>query len=149
MAGITLAILNAVVQCLGGRKAIAGVVRRSADFKILNRKTRMKLFLQEKEFMYQCQRLLAGLRSKSEIDAMFGEENEGNPFWKDDSWEKQLHDYLGVAFDDITTATQLVLLELDAIRKSLDKSDSPRSGVSASESVGDNTNPEGDRSDDC
>jgi hypothetical protein len=79
VAGLVLAIFSATVQCLGGRKAITGVVRYSAEFKNLNRKTRIKLFLQEKHFTYQCQRLLAGLRSKAEIEAMFGDEDEKNP----------------------------------------------------------------------
>lgn len=147
--GLTLAIFSAAIQCLGGRKAIAGVVRRSADFKNLNRKTRMKLFLQEKHFTYQCQRLLAGLRSKTEIDAMFGDEDEGNPCWKDEDWERELRDYLGGAFDETTTAIELVLLEFNDIRKLLDKCDSLKSGVSASESVGYHPNLEGAKCEDC
>ena len=67
---------------------------------------------------------------------MFGDENEDNPCWKDDDWEKELQDYLGEAFNETTTAIELVLLEFDAIRKLLDKSESPKSGISASESVG-------------
>ncbi len=135
VAGLTLAVFSAAIQCLGGRKAITGVVRRSADFKCLNRKLRMKLFLQDKNFTYQCQRLLAGLRSKAEIDAMFGDENKDNPCWKDENWEKELQDYLGEAFNEITTAIELVLDEFNAIGKLLDKSDSPKSGISASDSV--------------
>jgi hypothetical protein len=116
VAGLVLAIFSATVQCLGGRKAITGVVRCSAEFKNLNRKTRMKLFLQEKHFTYQCQKL---------------------------------REYLGDAFDETTTAIELVLLEFDAIRKLLDKSDSPRSGVSASESVSYQTDLEGTKCEDC
>jgi hypothetical protein len=149
VAGLVLAIFSAAVQCLGGRKAITSVVRCSADFKNLNRKTRMKLFLQEKHFTYQCQRLLAGLRSKTEIEAMFGDEDEGKPCWKDGDWERELREYLGDAFDETTTAIELVLLEFDAIRKLLDKSDSPRSGVSASESVSYQTDLEGIKCEDC
>lgn len=149
VAGLTLAIFSAAIQCLGGRKAITGIVRCSADFKRLNRKTRMKLFLQEKHFTYQCQRLLVGLRSKAEIDAMFGDENESNPCWEDGNWESELRDYLGDAFDETTTAIELALLEFDAIRKLLDKSGSLRSGVSASESVSYHTNLEGTRCEDC
>jgi hypothetical protein len=95
VAGLTLAVFSAAIQCLGGRKAITGVVRRSTDFKSLNRKTRMKLLLQEKHSAYRCQRLLAGLRSKTEIHAMFGDENDDNPCWKDGEWETELRDYLG------------------------------------------------------
>lgn len=142
VAGLTLAIFSAAIQCLGGRNAIIGVVRRSADFKSLNRKTRMKLFLQEKHFMYQCQRLLIGLRSMTEIEAMFADENEGSPCWQDEKWERELQDYLGDAFNETTTAIELVLLEFDAIRKLLDRCDCPKSGVSASESVGYQINPE-------
>jgi hypothetical protein len=135
VAGLTLAVFSAAIQCLGGRKAITGVVHRSTDFKSLNRKTRMKLFLQEKHFAYQCQRLLAGLRSKTEIDAMFGDDNEERPCWKDGEWETEWRDYLGDAFNETTTAIELVLLEFDSIRKLLDKSDPSRFSVSASESV--------------
>jgi hypothetical protein len=67
---------------------------------------------------------------------MFGDEDEGNPCWKDKGWERELRDYLGDAFDETTTAIELVLLEFDAIRTLLDKSDSIKSGVSAAESVG-------------
>jgi hypothetical protein len=109
----------------------------------------MKLFLQEKHFTYQCQRLLVGLRSKTEIDAIFGDENESNPCWEDGNWESELRDYLGDAFDETTTAIELALLEFDAIRKLLDKSGSLRSGVSASESVSYHTNLEGTRCEDC
>jgi hypothetical protein len=147
--GLALAIFSAAIQCLGGRKAITCVVRCSADFKRLNRKTRMKLFLQEKNFTYQCQRLLVGLRSKTEIDTMFGDENESNPCWKDENWERELRDYLGDAFEETTTAIELALLEFDAIRKLLDKSGSFKSGVSASESVSCHTNLEGTKCEDC
>jgi hypothetical protein len=142
VAGLTLAIFSAVIQCLGGRKAITGIIRRSADFKRLNRKTRMKLFLQEKNFTYQCQRLLGGLRSKTEIDDMFENEDEENGIWKDDDWEKELRDYLGDSFDEITTAIELVLLDFDNMRKLLEESDSHRFGISASELVGYHVNPD-------
>ncbi|KZF24705.1 hypothetical protein L228DRAFT_245693 [Xylona heveae TC161] len=130
-----ISVVSLGIECLGGKKAILGLVRSTNQIKGINLRIRTELFMWKERFIQQCIKLLAGLKTKEEVQAMFVDDNVGDlNVWQDSAWESQLRAHLGENFEAAMNAIALCIYSFGDIQKALEKTSSSGKGISFTES---------------
>lgn len=106
-----------VQQLLGTRKDGVSVFQSTAKFQKSIGKIRKKLFIKKQDFSFNFKRLLSGLVSESDVEALI--DDPKHSLWTDPDFEEDLKRHLGQNFDEAMTALKQVGDSLEDIERTL------------------------------
>ncbi|KAK6504451.1 hypothetical protein TWF506_002648 [Arthrobotrys conoides] len=123
----------ALIEPLGkGLKSASGVMKSSASFQEYILSASLEYHCHAQTFRNESRRIFGAFLTESEIDNLFGEHGDSDPRWQDQAWKDNVKVYLGVFYDEISTAMLLVFRTLSALNDGImalrDLGDLPQPG---------------------